>query len=178
MLVTEAEEFFNDGEARTPPAHKIIDRLSDVGLGYLSLGQPLTTLSGGERQRLGLATHKGEKGDVYILDELTTDSTSPTSSSRLACSTGSSTPASRSSSHAPPGGHGACRLDHRPRPRPRQRRRPDHFEGNTRRPRRRSLHLTGEHLGGLRRRLTEARDRQARRFSWSAIRRGKRPPTT
>jgi excinuclease UvrABC ATPase subunit len=72
MSVTEAEEFFGDGEARTPAAHKILDRLADVGLGYLSLGQPLTTLSGGERQRLKLATQMAEKGDVYILDEPTT----------------------------------------------------------------------------------------------------------
>ncbi len=72
MPVTEAEEFFGDGEARTPAAHKILERLADVGLGYLSLGQPLTTLSGGERQRLKLATHMGEKGGVYVLDEPTT----------------------------------------------------------------------------------------------------------
>ncbi len=71
MSVTEAEEFFGDGEAGTPAAHKILDRLADVGLGYLSLGQPLTTLSGGERQRLKLATHMGEKGGVYVLDEPT-----------------------------------------------------------------------------------------------------------
>ncbi|HMG31192.1 MAG TPA: ATP-binding cassette domain-containing protein, partial [Jiangellaceae bacterium] len=72
MSVTEAEEFFADGEARTPAAHKILDRLTDVRLGYLSLGQPLTTLSGGERQRLKLATHMGEKGGIYVLDEPTT----------------------------------------------------------------------------------------------------------
>jgi len=72
MPVAGAEEFFGAGEARTPAAHKILDRLADVGLGYLSLGQPLTTLSGGERQRLKLATHMGEKGDVYVLDEPTT----------------------------------------------------------------------------------------------------------
>ncbi|GAA4726366.1 excinuclease ABC subunit UvrA [Phytohabitans rumicis] len=72
MSVTEAEEFFGDGEAKTPAAHKILDRLADVGLGYLSLGQPLTTLSGGERQRLKLATQMGDKGDVYVLDEPTT----------------------------------------------------------------------------------------------------------
>jgi excinuclease UvrABC ATPase subunit len=72
MPVTEAEEFFGAGEARTPAAHKILDRLADVGLGYLSLGQPLTTLSGGERQRLKLATQMAEKGDVYVLDEPTT----------------------------------------------------------------------------------------------------------
>jgi excinuclease UvrABC ATPase subunit len=72
MSVTDAKEFFDDGEARTPAAHKILDRLADVGLGYLSLGQQLTTLSGGERQRLKLATQMAEKGDVYILDEPTT----------------------------------------------------------------------------------------------------------
>jgi len=72
MSVTAAEEFFGAGEARTPAAHAILDRLADVGLGYLSLGQPLTTLSGGERQRLKLATHMAEKGSVYVLDEPTT----------------------------------------------------------------------------------------------------------
>ncbi|WP_411082925.1 ATP-binding cassette domain-containing protein [Streptomyces sp. cmx-18-6] len=72
MSVDEAETFFAEGEARTPAAHRILTRLSDVGLGYLSLGQPLTTLSGGERQRLKLATHMGEKGGVYVLDEPTT----------------------------------------------------------------------------------------------------------
>ena len=72
MSVTEAEEFFGAGEARTPAAHKILERLADVGLGYLSLGQPLTTLSGGERQRLKLATRMAEKGGVYVLDEPTT----------------------------------------------------------------------------------------------------------
>lgn len=72
MSVTEAEEFFGTGESRTPAAHRILGRLSDVGLGYLSLGQPLTTLSGGERQRLKLATHMAEKGGVYVLDEPTT----------------------------------------------------------------------------------------------------------
>jgi excinuclease UvrABC ATPase subunit len=71
MPVAEAVEFFGDGEARTPAAHKILERLADVGLGYLTLGQPLPTLSGGERQRLKLATHLGEKGGVYILDEPT-----------------------------------------------------------------------------------------------------------
>jgi len=71
MPVTEAEAFFGAGEARTPAAHAILERLSDVGLGYLTLGQPLTTLSGGERQRLKLATRMAEKGGVYILDEPT-----------------------------------------------------------------------------------------------------------
>jgi excinuclease UvrABC ATPase subunit len=72
MSVTEARGFFGAGEARTPAAHAILDRLADVGLGYLSIGQPLTTLSGGERQRLKLATHMGEKGGIYVLDEPTT----------------------------------------------------------------------------------------------------------
>ncbi|WP_448060763.1 ATP-binding cassette domain-containing protein [Cellulomonas hominis] len=72
MSVTEAEEFFGAGDARTPAAHAVLTRLADVGLGYVSLGQPLTTLSGGERQRLKLATHMGEKGGVYVLDEPTT----------------------------------------------------------------------------------------------------------
>lgn len=72
MPVTEAEEFFGAGEAATPAAHKVLDRLADVGLGYLSLGQPLTTLSGGERQRLKLATRMAEKGGIYVLDEPTT----------------------------------------------------------------------------------------------------------
>ncbi|MFH8992919.1 ATP-binding cassette domain-containing protein [Streptomyces sp. NPDC017940] len=75
MSVTEAEEFFSGGEARTPAAHRILSRLTDVGLGYLTLGQPLTTLSGGERQRLKLATHMGDKGGdrtVLVLDEPTT----------------------------------------------------------------------------------------------------------
>jgi excinuclease UvrABC ATPase subunit len=71
MSVTEAEEFFGSGEARTPAAHAVLTRLADVGLGYLSLGQPLTTLSGGERQRLKLATHMAEKGGIYVLDEPT-----------------------------------------------------------------------------------------------------------
>jgi excinuclease UvrABC ATPase subunit len=72
MSVVEAGEFFGRGEARTPAAHAILDRLADVGLGYLSLGQPLTTLSGGERQRLKLASRMAEKGGVYVLDEPTT----------------------------------------------------------------------------------------------------------
>ncbi len=75
MSVTEAEEFFGAGEARTPAAHAILDRLADVGLGYINLGQPLTTLSGGERQRLKLATRMVDKGSrppgVYVLDEAT-----------------------------------------------------------------------------------------------------------
>jgi excinuclease UvrABC ATPase subunit len=72
MPVTEAEEFFSTGEAKTPAAHKILTRLADVGLGYLTLGQPLTSLSGGERQRLKLATRMAQKGGIYVLDEPTT----------------------------------------------------------------------------------------------------------
>src|SRR5690606_40010218 len=72
LPVDEARDFFADGDATLPAAHKILERLSDVGLGYLTIGQPLTTLSGGERQRLKLATHMGDKGGIYILDEPTT----------------------------------------------------------------------------------------------------------
>ena len=72
MSVAEARGFFGGGEAHTPPAVTILNRLADVGLGYLRLGQPLTTLSGGERQRLKLAIHMAEKGEVYVLDEPTT----------------------------------------------------------------------------------------------------------
>jgi excinuclease UvrABC ATPase subunit len=72
MPVAEAREFFGAGEAKTPAAHRILTHLADVGLGYLSLGQPLTTLSGGERQRLKLATYMAEDGGVYVLDEPTT----------------------------------------------------------------------------------------------------------
>jgi excinuclease UvrABC ATPase subunit len=72
LPVSEAERFFAEGEAKLPAAHAILQRLSDVGLGYLSLGQPLTTLSGGERQRLKLATHMSNKGGTYVLDEPTT----------------------------------------------------------------------------------------------------------
>ncbi|MET3947463.1 excinuclease UvrABC ATPase subunit [Arthrobacter sp. UYCu512] len=72
MPVTEAAGFFESAEAAVPAAHKILTRLSDVGLGYISLGQPLTTLSGGERQRLKLATQMAERGSIYVLDEPTT----------------------------------------------------------------------------------------------------------
>ncbi len=72
MPVTDALQFFGAARTDTPAAHKILERLADVGLGYISLGQPLTTLSGGERQRLKLATQLAERGGVYILDEPTT----------------------------------------------------------------------------------------------------------
>ena len=71
MSVTDAEEFFGAGEAPTPAAHKILARLADVGLGYLTIGQPLPTLSGGERQRLKLAIHMADEGGIYVLDEPT-----------------------------------------------------------------------------------------------------------
>ncbi len=71
LPVADAVEFFGAGEAKTPAAHAILQRMADVGLGYLRIGQPLTTLSGGERQRIKLATHMGEKGGVYVLDEPT-----------------------------------------------------------------------------------------------------------
>ncbi|MEO8541755.1 MAG: excinuclease ABC subunit UvrA [bacterium] len=71
MPVAEAEQFFGAGEARVPAAHAVLRRLADVGLGYITLGQPLTTLSGGERQRLKLATNMAEKGEIYVLDEPT-----------------------------------------------------------------------------------------------------------
>ncbi len=99
MAVIEAEEFFGAGEAKTPAAHRILERLADVGLGYLSLGQPLPTLSGGERQRLKLATQMAEKGPAHPTSTCSMSPppgcTSPTSSSCSACSTGSSTRASR-----------------------------------------------------------------------------------
>ena len=72
MSVATAEEFFREGEARIPAAHKILVRLRDVGLGYVRIGQPLTTLSGGERQRLKLAAQMADKAEVYVLDEPTT----------------------------------------------------------------------------------------------------------
>jgi excinuclease UvrABC ATPase subunit len=97
LSVEDAVRFFGAGEARAPAAHAILQRMADVGLGYLRLGQPLTTLSGGERQRLKLATHMGADCGVYVLDEPTQACTSPTSSNYSASWIAWSTPASRSS---------------------------------------------------------------------------------
>ncbi len=157
MSVTEAEEFFGAGEARTPAAHVILDRLADVGLGYLSLGQPLTTLSGGERQRLKLAAHMAEKDEP--LRPRRADHRPAPRRRRAAARPARPARRLRQVGHrhrAPPGGHGPRRLDHRPRPRRRPRRRPDRLRGHTRRPRRRPLHPHGRAPRGLRRQLTEA----------------------
>ena len=154
MSVTEAEEFFGDGEARTPTAHAILTRLSDVGLGYLRLGQPLTTLSGGERQRLKLATQMAEKGDVYVLDEPTTGLHLADVEqllgllNRLVESGKSVIVIAHHQAVMAPG-----RLDHRPRPRSRARRRPDRLRRHPRRPRRRPLDAHRRAPRGLRRRL-------------------------
>src|SRR6476646_681404 len=72
LAVSEARAFCSKGDVKVPAAAAILERLEDVGLGYLKLGQPLPSLSGGERQRLKLATHLGEKGGIYVLDEPTT----------------------------------------------------------------------------------------------------------
>ena len=155
MSVTEAEEFFGAGDARTPAAHKILERLADVGLGYLSLGQPLTTLSGGERQRLKLATHMAREG--RRLRPRRADHRPPPRRRRAAARPARPARRLRQVGHrhrAPPGGDGARRLDHRPRPRRRPRRRPDRLRGHTRRARRRPLHPHRRAPRGLRRQLT------------------------
>ncbi len=124
MPVNEAVEFFGDGPAKVPAAHTILERLADVGLGYLSLGQPLTTLSGGERQRLKLATHLAEKG-IDLCARRADHGPAPGRRRAVARTAG---PARRRRQvghrrRAPPGGHGPRRLDRRPRARRRARRR-------------------------------------------------------
>jgi len=137
MSVAEAEEHFGAGVAHTPAAHAILDQLADVGLSYLSLGQPLTTLSGGERQRLKLATRMAEKrsggAELYVLDEPTTglhladveQLLGPARSTRRLRQVGDR-------HRAPPGSDGARRLDRRPRSRRWPRRRPDRLRGDAR----------------------------------------------
>ena len=151
MSVAEAEEFFDDGEARTPAAHKILDRLADVGLGYLSLGQPLTTLSGGERQRIKLAAQMADKGGVYVLDEPTTGLHLADVEKLLGLLTDSSTPASRSSSSSITRRSWRTPTGSSTRSRRRPRRRPDRLRRHPRRPRRRSLHPHRRAPRGLRR---------------------------
>ncbi len=159
MSVTEAREFFGAGEARTPAAHAILNRLADLGLGYLSLGQPLTTLSGGERQRLKLATHLGTISPTQRLRPRRADHRPAPSRRRAAALLARPTRRLRQVGHrhrTPPGGHGARRLDHRPRPRRRPRWRPDRLRGHTIRPRRGPLHPDRRAPRGLRRQLTRA----------------------
>ena len=166
MSVGEAGEFFSAGEAKIPAAHKILTRLADVGLGYLSLGQPLTTLSGGERQRIKLATPHGREG--RCLRPRRADQRSAPRRRRAVARPARPARRLRQVGHrhrAPPGGHDARRLDHRPRPRRRPRRRPDRLRGHTRRPRRRPLHPHRRAPRGLRRHLTEALADTVRRGS-------------
>ena len=172
MSASEAEAFFGDGEAKTPAANKILTRLTDVGLGYITLGQPLTSLSGGERQRLKLATHLGEKR--RRLPARRADHRPPPRRRRAAARP--ARPARRVRQvgrrhRPPPGGDGARRLDHRPRPRRRPRRRPDRLRGHARRPRRRRLHPHRRAPGGLRRPSCPARTRCR---SWSGPSRSRR----
>jgi excinuclease UvrABC ATPase subunit len=157
MSVTEAEVFFGVGEARTPAAHAILDRLADVGLGYLSLGQRLTTLSGGERQRLKLATQMGEKGDVYVLDEPTTG-LHLADVEQLLGLLDRLVDSGRSviviAHHQAVMARADWIIDLGPGIRPR--RWPDRLRGHPRRPRRRPLHPHRRAPRGVRRHLTEA----------------------
>ena len=171
MSVTEAEEFFGAGEARTPAAHAILDRLADVGLGYLSLGQPLTDAV---RRRAAAAQAGHPHGrEGRRLRPRRADHRPAPRRRRAAARPARPARRLRQVGHrhrAPPGGHGARRLDHRPRPRRRPRRRPDRLRGHTRRPRRRPLHPHRRAPRGLRRHLTEAlaERAQATALTWAA----------
>ena len=166
MSVTEALAFFGSGEAKTPAARAILGRMADVGLGYLRLGQPLTTLSGGERQRLKLAIQMATDGGIYVLDEPTSGLHLADVEHLLAAARPAGGRGQVGDRHrAPPRGDGARRLDHRPRPRRRARwragrlrrpargpgRRPQHPHRPAPRRVRRLIHRT-------RRRSTEDRD--------------------
>ena len=156
MPVTEAGEFFDDGEARTPAAHKILDRLADVGLGYVSLGQPLTTLVRWRAAAAQVGHPDGREG--RRLRPRRADQRPAPRRRRAAARAARPARRLRQVSHrhrAPPGGHGARRLDHRPRARRRPRRRPDRLRGHTGRPRGRPLDPYRRAPGGLRRQMTE-----------------------
>ena len=132
LPVDDAVGFFGAGKAHTPAAHAILQRMADVGLGYLRLGQPLTTLSGGERQRLKLATHMGAEGGVYVLDEPTTGLHLADLEQLLGLLdrlVDSAQVGDRD--RAPPVGDGARRLDHRPRSGCGPRRRTDRVRGRS-----------------------------------------------
>ncbi len=157
MSVTEAEEFFGAGDAKTPAAHKILDRLADVGLGYL---QPRPAAHDAVRRRAAAAQAGHPDGrEGRRLRPRRADHRPPPRRRRAAARPARPARRLRQVGHrhrAPPGGHGARRLDHRPRPGRRPRRRPDRLRGHTRRHRRRPLHPHRRAPRGLRRHLTEA----------------------
>ena len=151
MSVAEAEAFFADGDAKVPAAHKILERLADVGLGYLTIGQPLTTLSGGERQRLKLATRMGEQR--RRLHPGRADHRPAPRRRRAAARPARPARRLRQVGHrrrAPPGRHGPRGLDHRPRPRRRPGRRPDRLRGHAGRPGRLAVDVDRRAPGGVR----------------------------
>ena len=152
MSVTEAEAFFRAGAARTPAAHAILGRLADVGLGYISLGQPLTTLSGGERQRLKLRLPRWPRRAASTSSmSRPVASTSRTSSSSSVCSTGSSIPAGPSSSSSITRRSWRTPTDDRPRSGRRPRWRPHRVRGHARPAVRGPLDAHGSAPRGLRR---------------------------